>query len=290
MELVCSEKKDFKLSRVQTLLFLTSGKITHSSRLNSNFFRYLWKLILVEGRQNHLRVSKFIYLFLYKNIVFTTAQFVLGFYCDWSAQTIYDDWYITLFNVLFTAFAISYIGAMDQDVRFREYCSAEELKQKKELPDPIKNELGEIPADDDESVIIYPPTKVIRPLKKNIQHFYYMTQKGLFFNTSLFAYEIIGAICHGFIITMATLAAYRLYIVDDEGHNSDFWCVSIVVYTVLIIVTNLMTMIRSSHITWLLIFAIMATSIGPFILWMIFYDRWTYLNVQSTYSVRFILK
>jgi magnesium-transporting ATPase (P-type) len=38
---------------------------------------------------------------------------MFGFYCDWSAQTIYDDWYITLFNVLFTAFAISYLGAMD---------------------------------------------------------------------------------------------------------------------------------------------------------------------------------
>ena len=100
--------------------------------------------MLIEGRQNHLRVSNFIYLFLYKNIVFTSAQFILGFYCDWSAQTIYDDWYITLYNVLFTAFAISYLGAMDQDVRFREYCTKEELRTKKEFPDPIINELGEI--------------------------------------------------------------------------------------------------------------------------------------------------
>ena len=70
-------------------------------------------MILIEGRQNHLRVSKFIYLFLYKNIVFTTGQFILGFFCNWSAQTLYDDWYITLFNVLFTAFTISYLGAID---------------------------------------------------------------------------------------------------------------------------------------------------------------------------------
>jgi uncharacterized Tic20 family protein len=106
----------------------------------------------------------------------------------------------------------------------------------------------------------------------------------------LFAYEIIGGILHGFIITVATIAAYKFYIVDKEGHNSDFWSVSIVIYTVLIIVTNLMTLIRSSHITWLLIISIFLTSIGPFIIWMIFYDRWTLLNVQSEYSVRFILK
>jgi predicted membrane protein len=36
--------------------------------------------------------------------------------------------------------------------------------------------------------------------------------------------------------------------------------------------------------------AIFGTSIGPFIIWMIFYDRWEYLNIQSLYSVRFILK
>lgn len=57
---------------------------------------------------------------------------------------------------------------MDQDIRFREYCSSEELEKKKNLPDPIKNELGEISAEDDESVLVYTPTKVIRPIKKNI--------------------------------------------------------------------------------------------------------------------------
>lgn len=160
----CTEKRDSRRCRALTSLCRTSGKALEP---NSNR-RYLWKLILVEGRQNHLRVSKFIYLFLYKNIVFTTGQFILGFFCNWSAQTLYDDWYITLFNVLFTAFTISYLGAIDQDVRFREYCSEEELKRKKRYPNPIKNDLGEIEADDDESVIDYLPTKVLRPLKQNI--------------------------------------------------------------------------------------------------------------------------
>lgn len=281
----CTEKRDSRRCRALTSLYRTLG---NSFGPNSNR-RYLWKLILVEGRQNHLRVSKFIYLFLYKNIVFTTGQFILGFFCNWSAQTLYDDWYITLFNVLFTAFTISYLGAIDQDVRFREYCSEEELKRKKRYPNPIKNDLGEIEADDDESVIDYLPTKVLRPLKQNIQHFYYMTQKGLFFNTSMFIYEILGALGQGTVITIAAILSYRHFNIDQDGHDSDFWCVSIVVYSVLIVVTNLMTIIRSSHITWLLIFAVLATSIGPFIIWMVVYDRWTFLNDQSIDSVRYIL-
>lgn len=178
---------------------------------------------------------------------------------------------------------------MDQDIRFREYCSSEELEKKKNLPDPIKNELGEISAEDDESVLVYTPTKVIRPIKKNIQHYYYMTQKGLFFNTNMFIYEIVGGVFHGTVITVATIAAYDQFIVDKDGRNSDFWCVSIVIYTVLIIVTNLMTIIRGSHITWLLLVAVFLTSLTPFILWMVFYDRWTALNTLSNYSVWFIL-
>ena len=116
-----------------------------------------------------------------------------------------------------------------------------------------------------------------------------MTQKGLFFNTALFIYEICTAICHGVVITLVTIYVYRTYTIDIDGHSSDFWSVSVVVYSVLIMITNLLTLIRSSHITWLLIFAIFATSIAPFVIFMIVYDRWEYLNVQSIYSVRFIL-
>jgi magnesium-transporting ATPase (P-type) len=245
--------------------------------------------VLIEGRQNHLRVSKFIYLFLYKNIVFTTGQFILGFFCNWSAQTLYDDWYITLFNVIFTAFTISYLGAMDQDVRFREYITTDQLERKMKYTDKVKNELGEIEADDDESVLDFKPVRVIRPVKQNIQHFYYMTQKGLFFNTSMFLYEILGALGQGTVITIAAILSYKYFNIDKDGHDSDFWCVSVVVYSVLIVVTNLMSIIRSSHITWLLIFAIFVTSIGPFIFWMVVYDSWTFLNTQSIFSVRFIL-
>lgn len=117
-----------------------------------------------------------------------------------------------------------------------------------------------------------------------------MTQKGIFFNTGQFILEILRGIIHGCVITVATIFVYDDFIIDNEGHNSDFWSVSIVLYSVLITVTNFNTVIRSSHITWILILAVIVTSIIPFIIWMIIYDRWLYLNIQSTYSVRFILK
>lgn len=56
-------------------------------------FRYLWKLVLVQGRWNNIRTGKFINFFLYKNIIFTLPVFIYGFYNLFSGSPIYDGKY-----------------------------------------------------------------------------------------------------------------------------------------------------------------------------------------------------
>lgn len=102
-------------------------------------FRYLWRLVLVEGRQNHIRITKFIFVFLYKNSVFTLAQFFYGFYCNFSATSLYDDWYIIMYNILFTACTISYLGIVDQDIRLREYAKEKAPEPQQSNP-PLETE------------------------------------------------------------------------------------------------------------------------------------------------------
>lgn len=41
--------------------------------------------------------------FFYKNMLFTVPQFIAAFYNGFSGQTIFDDIYITLYNLIFTA-------------------------------------------------------------------------------------------------------------------------------------------------------------------------------------------
>lgn len=258
-------------------------------------FRFLWKLILIEGRSNHIRVSKFILLFLFKNVAFTAAQFVFGFFCNWSGQTIYDDFYITLYNVLFTAFTISYLGGMDQDIRYRTYLSSKDIKAKEEKygsrkdKDLYVNSLGELSASDHESMIPMKEMRVDKLVKNNFQHFYYITQKGLFFNYTVFCFEILSALINASLITVATIYFYGDHEFDSNGHSSDFWTVSFAIYTVLILATNLLTLIRASHISLLLLFAVFVTSVIPFFLFAFFYDRMVSINTQSTYSYRFII-
>lgn len=79
-------------------------------------FRYLQRLLLVHGRWSYYRMCKFLYYFFYKNFAFTLVHFWFGFFCGFSAQTVYDQWFITLFNIVYTSLPVLAMGIFDQDV------------------------------------------------------------------------------------------------------------------------------------------------------------------------------
>ncbi|XP_047398194.1 probable phospholipid-transporting ATPase IM isoform X6 [Sciurus carolinensis] len=79
-------------------------------------FRYLQRLLLVHGRWSYFRMCKFLCYFFYKNFAFTLVHFWFGFFCGFSAQTVYDPWFITLFNIVYTSLPVLAMGIFDQDV------------------------------------------------------------------------------------------------------------------------------------------------------------------------------
>uniref|UniRef100_A0A8C2P3A7 Phospholipid-transporting ATPase n=1 Tax=Capra hircus TaxID=9925 RepID=A0A8C2P3A7_CAPHI len=79
-------------------------------------FRYLQRLLLVHGRWSYVRMCKFLCYFFYKNFAFTLVHFWFGFFCGFSAQTVYDQWFITLFNIVYTSLPVLAMGIFDQDV------------------------------------------------------------------------------------------------------------------------------------------------------------------------------
>ena len=80
-------------------------------------FRFLHELLLFHGRTNYIRNAQCINYFFYKNFVFTFLQFVYGFYCNFTGQTIIDDWFITLFNLLFTSLPLGARALLDHDIK-----------------------------------------------------------------------------------------------------------------------------------------------------------------------------
>ena len=78
----------------------------------------LWRLLLVHGRWNYMRISEMILYFFYKNMLFTIPQLVFAFYCGYSGQTIFDDIYIALYNLLFTSVPLVVRAVLEQDVNY----------------------------------------------------------------------------------------------------------------------------------------------------------------------------
>jgi magnesium-transporting ATPase (P-type) len=70
-------------------------------------FQVLRRLLFVHGYLSLMRNSMMIIYFFYKNFVFTIIHFFYGFINNFSGQTIIDDWYITLYNLLFTSIPLA---------------------------------------------------------------------------------------------------------------------------------------------------------------------------------------
>ncbi|XP_032977919.1 phospholipid-transporting ATPase FetA-like [Rhinolophus ferrumequinum] len=88
--------------------------------LNSDFtfsqFQYLQRLLLVHGRWSYNRMCKFLSYFFYKNFAFTLVHFWYSFYNGFSAQTVYDAWFITFYNLVYTSLPVLGLSLFDQDV------------------------------------------------------------------------------------------------------------------------------------------------------------------------------
>lgn len=82
-------------------------------------FQCLWRLLLVHGRWSYMRISEMIVYFFYKNMVFTIPQLFFAIYSGFSGQTIYDDYYITMYNMCFTALPLMIRAIFDQDVNYK---------------------------------------------------------------------------------------------------------------------------------------------------------------------------
>ena len=147
-------------------------------------FKALWKLLLVHGRLSYVRISDMILYFFYKNMILTTAQFVFLFYNGFSGQTIYDDWYISFYNLAFTSIPLIVRALFDKDIYYRYW------------------------SDDSKHIA----TSSL--LKDYYPYLYYVGQKGYIFTIWNSIKWIIVGLAFG-----AGLFLITIYAVDDQAIN-----------------------------------------------------------------------
>ncbi|KAL6010366.1 putative phospholipid-transporting ATPase 5 [Asimina triloba] len=79
-------------------------------------FHYLERLLVIHGHWCYKRIAQMICYFFYKNIAFGLTLFYFEAYTGCTGQSIYDDWYLLLFNVLLTSLPVISLGVFEQDV------------------------------------------------------------------------------------------------------------------------------------------------------------------------------
>jgi len=161
-------------------------------------FQFLRKMLLFHGRINYIRIAEMILYFFYKNFLFTIPQFFFAFNCGFSGQTLYDDWYVTLFNLTFTSMPLLFKALMEQDI------SSEDEKD--------------------------------QFIKDNICKTYYLGRESEIFNVANFIAEITRAMFGAVILYYFVYVILYSNPLNDAGHSADIWIISISQFTAIIFV------------------------------------------------------
>lgn len=200
-------------------------------------FRFLWDLILNQGRINYIRQSEMILYFFYKNMVFTLPQFYFAFFCFYSGQTVYDDWYITCYNMVFTALPLMVKVVLDRDI------------------------------------VINKKDKEFKRYKGFLAETYVIGRENLLFTARNFAGWVGIGFVHSAAVFFVPIYVLGKGVLSENGESSDFWGFSIVSFTCIIIVVNLKLAISIRYWTIWHFLSIFLLSIGLFFAFALVYDK-----------------
>ncbi|KAM3619285.1 uncharacterized protein V6R79_005496 [Siganus canaliculatus] len=116
------------------------GQAVQNADFALSQFRFLQKLLLVHGRWSYRRISLFLRYFLFKTCGFALVHVWFGFFNGFSAQSLYEMWFIALYTVFYTAWPIMLVAFFEQDVSAENSLRWPELYkcgQRRELSSPL---------------------------------------------------------------------------------------------------------------------------------------------------------
>uniref|UniRef100_A0A8B9KXK2 Phospholipid-transporting ATPase n=1 Tax=Astyanax mexicanus TaxID=7994 RepID=A0A8B9KXK2_ASTMX len=103
-------------------------------------FSFLRRLLLVHGRWSYRRICSFLRYFLYKTTCFALVHIWYSLYNGFSAQPMYESWFIALYTVMYTSLPVQCLGIFEQDISAESSLNRPELYrvgQKQELFNPL---------------------------------------------------------------------------------------------------------------------------------------------------------
>ncbi|KAM6039989.1 phospholipid-transporting ATPase IK isoform 3-T3 [Theristicus caerulescens] len=90
-------------------------------------FSYLQRLLFIHGRWAYLRICKFLRYFFYKTFAGLMAQVWFAFHSGFTAQPLYEGWFLALYNIFYTTYPVLSMGLLEQDVSAKKSLEFPEL-------------------------------------------------------------------------------------------------------------------------------------------------------------------
>ena len=205
-------------------------------------FQNLGPLLFFHGRTNYVRNSECIQYFFYKNFVFTVVQFIFGFYCNFTGQTIIDDWFITTFNMVFTSLPLGTRALMDHDLK----------------PDD-----GEI-------------------VSKMLPFMYAENRDNPIFTIKNFLLNLTKGILHCSINFFFVIYSFRFHPFDEKGNIGELWVISVSLFTNILLIVTINLIIFTKFHTWFNVGILAVVTVLAYVLFILIVHNWTFFNSVGT--------
>ena len=205
-------------------------------------FQNLNSLLFFHGRTNYIRNAECIKYFFYKNFVFTLVQFLFGFYCNFTGQTIIDDWFITTYNLIFTALPLGGRALLDHDLK------------------------------PDDGIII----------NKMLPFMYKENRDNPIFTIKNFIFNMIKGIIHCLINFFIVIYSFKEECFDENGNIPELWVISVCLFTNILMIVSGNLFIFTKYHTWINFLLVGITTIAAYIGFVILVHNVSYFNSVGT--------
>lgn len=158
----------------------------------------------------------------------------------------YDDWYITFYNLVFTGLPLIVRAIYERDIEIYEH--------KKKVSDEIEYMKFDMWKN------FYPAT-------------YHVGQNNLIFTKMNFLNWWLTGIIHAGIAFAIPIVAFNSGILDGSGYSNDIWSVSITSFTCVIIMVTLKLCMNTRLWNVFIVISIFIISILAYFGFMVIYDN-----------------
>ena len=210
-------------------------------------FKVLRELLFSHGRMNYVRNSECIHYFFFKNFVETFNQFLYGFYCNFTGQTIIDDWYISLYNLLFTSLPLGTKAILDIDI-----CR-------------------------DDGDIIY----------KMLPFIYKENRDNPIFTIPNFALNLFKGLIFSVINCYFVIYSIQNIQINNKGKMAGLWFLSVDLYTNILIIVTVTLLITTKFHTWIHFVILSIVTLIAYIVFLFCVQVMDIFNSVGTMGVAF---